>query len=179
MTPQPGDVWAVRTSGIWARLIQLGTAIRYLFTGGNTYGDLANHVVIVCHETDGVWWGIEGRPGGVGWTDLTRYIAEPTTVTNVDQPKTASQRAAIIDLVPQVLGKQYDWGAIMRAAARDLHLPVMFSPPWGESVPGEVICSSLADWLYGRVGLASPTQGRNTQPSDWVEFCVDRAWAGA
>lgn len=177
--PAPGDVWVVRTRGFTARLIRLGTALRYLFSSKNPQGDLDNHVVVVIHETDGVWWGIEGRPGGVGWADLTIYINEPATITNADQPKTDAQRAAIIALVPQVLGKQYDWDAIMEAAAQDLHLPVMFAPPdrWDATVPGHVICSSLADWMYVHLGLAAPGQGRHTQPSDWTEFDLAKGWA--
>ena len=178
-TPAPGDIWAVRNFGLVARLIRLGAAIRYLFTGGNNYADLVNHVVVVIKNTDGVWWGIEGRPGGVGWVDLTQYINQPVTVTNADQPKTDAQRAAIVALVPQVLGKQYDWDAIMASAAADLHLPALFSgldTRWGTVVPGHFICSALAQWIYTHVGLPAPAEGRDTQPSDWVAWCLSRQW---
>lgn len=177
LTPAPGDVFAVRTNDIGGRLIRLGAAIRYLFRGGNTYGDLDNHIVIVIHQTDGVFWGIEGKPGGVGWADLTRYINDPCTITNEAQPKTDEQRTELMAVVPQVLGKSYDWGAIMASAAADLHLPQLFRDNWkDQGVPGHFICSSLADYLYGRVGLASPKADRYCQPSDWVGFIRDEGW---
>ena len=179
ITPVCGDVWTVRTNGLAARLIRLGASIRYLFSGNNPDADLDNHVVIVIKQTDGVWWGIEGRPGGVGWADLTRYINDPATVTNFEQPKTAAQRAAIVALVPQILGTPYDWDAIFQAAADDLHLPELFnSDPskWGTTVPGHVICSALAAWMYDHLGMAAPTECRDTQPSDWTAFDLARSW---
>lgn len=179
LAPRPGDVWAVRTGGFFGWLIRLGTLIRYLLTGKRPIGQDVNHVVIVIKETDGVWWGIEGRPGGVGWVDLTNYITSPFTVTNYGQPKSDANRAAIITLVPQVLGTAYDWDAIMMAAATDLHLVDMFNADptkWGTTVPGHIICSALAAWIYDHLGMKAPTEGPDTQPSDWVDFDRQHAW---
>lgn len=187
-TPMPGDVWSVRTEGILAWFVRLGARIRYLFSPTRNVADLDNHVLVVTHQTDGVWWGIEGKPGGVGWADLTRYIDHPATVTNYEQPKTDEQRAQIVALIPQVLGTPYDWSAIFRSVATDLHLPSLFrwrwgrdnsiagQRSWGTSVPGQVICSSLADFLYSRIGLASPPGGRYVQPSDWCSFNTHKGW---
>lgn len=182
ITPVPGDVWTVRTNGLAARLIRFGATIRYLFSGNNPDADFDNHVVIVIKQTAGVWWGINGRPGGVGWTDLSQYINDPATITNYEQPKTDEQRAQIVALVPQVLGTPYDWDAIMVAAATDLHLPQLFnSDPskWGTTVPGHVICSALAAWMYDHLGMAAPTECRDTQPSDWTNFDLTKAWQAA
>lgn len=177
ITPVPGDVWAVRTSGAAARLIRFGTALRYLFGGGDNLSDLDNHVVIVTHQTAGVWFGVEGRPGGVGWADLTRYLNDPTTISNAAQPKTDAQRAAIVALVPEVLGTPYDWSAIMRSAAADLHIPELFQRNWNDKgIPGHVICSALADWMNEHVGLASPKPDQDCQPSDWVAFIDRKDW---
>jgi hypothetical protein len=178
MMPAPGDVWTVRTGGIAAKLIRFGTALRYLFAG-NPAPWRDNHVVIVIKLTDGVWWGIEGRPGGVGWADLTGYLNDPATVSNQDQPKTDAQRAAIVALVPQVLGTPYDWDAIMASAATDLHLPELFNgnpSKWGTTVPGHVICSSVASWMYDHLGMKAPTEGPDTQPSDWTLFDIQKGW---
>lgn len=177
LTPAPGDVWAVRSNDFGGRLIRLGAAIRYLFGGGNNYGDLDNHVVIVSHQTEGIWWGIEGKPGGVGWADLTRYVNDIGTVSNQDQPKTADQRAQLLACIPQVLNAPYDWTAIMASAAADLHIPQLFQDNWkSQGVPGHFICSSLADWMYLHVGLAAPKQGRLCQPSDWVAWITGQGW---
>lgn len=185
--PVPGDVWACRTNGTLAWFIRFGSRLRYLF-GGRPDADLDNHVLIVTHLTDGVWWGCEGRPGGVGYADLTQYMDHPATVTNAEQPKTQEQRDQIVALAKQMLGVKYDWTAIYASAVADLHLDSLFrwrwgrrnSIPgdrsWGTSVPGQVICSSMADWLYDHIGLASPKQDRYCTPSDWTAFNLHKEW---
>jgi len=177
VTFSPGDVVCVRTTGLAARLVRFGASIRYLITGGSNVADLTNHILVVSHQTDGVWWAIEGRPGGVGWADLTRYADAATTITNYAQPKTDEQRAQLLACIPQVLGAPYSWTAIMRAVADDLHIPQMFRTNWnGQGAPGHLICSSLADWMYYHVGLAAPKPDRLCQPSDWEQFCVSEGW---
>ena len=176
-TPVPADVWCVRSSNLASRAIRLGATLRYLIRGGNNDGDLDNHVIIVTHQTDGVWWGVAGRPGGVGYECLTPYLDDPTTITNADQPKGDDQRAQVLACVPQVLKAPYDWTAIMVAAADDLHLPEWFQKDWhGTGAPGHVICSALADWMYHHVGLPNPAPDRFCQPSDWIQFDIDRQW---
>jgi len=66
--PMPGDLLLTRSkTGVFGRLIRVGAALR-------DEPNLINHVVIVDHQDrQGTWWGIEGRPGGVGWVDLQRY----------------------------------------------------------------------------------------------------------
>lgn len=177
-TPVPADVWCVRTTGTAARGIRLGTALRDLFHGGSNAADIDNHVIVVDHQTpDGVWWGIEGRPGGVGQTTLTQYADDPFTITNFEQPKTDDQRAQVLACVPQILGTPYDWTAIMVAAAADLHLPEMFAQNWkGQGAPGHLICSAVADWEYHHVGLANPAPDRFCTPADWIDFISRKGW---
>lgn len=169
-----GDVLAVRTTGWAAWFIRLGARLHHLPDGDN-------HVVIAHHRDDkGVWWGVEGRPGGVGWADLRPYLSSPYTVSNADQPRTSAQRQAVADATVQMLGDAYDWGGIAADACRDLGLPALFCSDWnGKGVPGHVVCSSLAAYVHTRVGLARPHSregGRFVQPADWVAFDLGREW---
>jgi hypothetical protein len=173
-TLQPGDVIAVRTSGFGGFAIRLGAAL----TGKP---NLQNHIAIV-HHTDkaGTLWCIEGRPGGVGWADATRYISSPWTVSNSLQAKSPDQRKLVCDGAVALIGKGYDWEAIAADAAADLDLSGIWRPQFGKSVPGHVVCSSLAEWLYMKALLDCPAPrhgAREIQPADWTEFFVMKGWA--
>jgi len=133
----PGDVLAVRTS---ISLMEKAVNIGGVLTGET---GLDNHVVVVHHTTDGVPWGVEGKPGGVGWADLRRYIRDPHTVGNAEQPKTPLQRATITELATTMLGTPYDWAAIADDALTALNLPALFAEDWdGHGAPGHVVCST-------------------------------------
>lgn len=167
-----GDVLVVATGNSFAaKLIRLGEVLR-----GQPSND--NHVAVVHHVTDGVWWAVEGRPGGVGWVDARRYLADPKTLTNADQPKTPGQRNHIADSAVAMLGTPYDWQAIIGDAFGSLGIRDLFAENWhGQGAPGHVVCSSLAAYLYADAGLPHPTSpGRYTFPSDWADFCLNRAW---
>jgi hypothetical protein len=43
-------------------------------------------------------------------------------------------------------------------------------------VPGHLVCSSLADYVYERAGLATPHADRACTPWHWAEFIRERAW---
>jgi hypothetical protein len=173
VTPNVGDVWAVRTGGIGGWIIRLGERL-----AGKP--DLDNHVVVVHHQDPaGTVWGVEGRPGGVGWADLTKYAQNRATVTNVLQPKTNEQRIQIAQIMRQMLGTPYDWAGIAADAANDLSLPDLFAQNWhGQGTPGHVVCSSLAAWAYARVGLPHPHCGgeRYCQPDDWTVWNRAEGW---
>lgn len=174
---QPGDVLVVRTPpGNWlinlaARLIRLGAAL-------HDEPDLGNHVVIAHHrDGHGVLWGIEGRPGGVGWVDCAEY-ANPYLIANTDQPKTPDQRAAITAAAEALLGVAYDWAAIGMDALEALCMDRLWQPHHDTGrVPGHVVCSSLATWVYRRVGLpAPPGNWHTTTPGDWARWILEQAW---
>lgn len=161
-----GDVLAVHTTGWAARLINVGAALRGLPA-------MDNHVVVVSHQTDGVWWGLEGKPGGVGWTTLDRYLASPYTVNNAGQPKSGMQRGNIAVLAESMLCAPYDWAAIAADGLRAIGAPDLFASDWqGQGPPGHVVCSSFAAWLYAHVGLPCPTGGRTVTPADWTAFAL-------
>jgi hypothetical protein len=168
----PGDVLAVRTSGIAGFLIRLGALIE-------REPDLDNHIAVV-HHTDaaGITWCIEGRPGGVGWADAATYLSSRWTVTNALQPKIPAQRDLVCSAMMAAIGTPYDWDAIANDAAQMLHLPELFAERWDGQVPGHVVCSSLAAWGYMKGGLAYPEihDMPRTLPADWEDFDVNRLW---
>jgi cell wall-associated NlpC family hydrolase len=174
---QPGDVVAVRTGGMAAWWIRFGSALH----GGS---NLDNHVLVIHHaDAQGTLWGIEGRPGGVGWVQADRYFTAPYgayAVSNSRQPKTPEQRKAVTDVMKQVLGTPYDWDAIAQDAARDLGLPELWGKRWKGQAPGHVVCSSAAAWAYRQAGLAEPDSDdlRHCEPSDWTDFCLVNGYSG-
>jgi hypothetical protein len=75
-----------------------------------------------------------------------------------------------------MLGTPYDWAAIVADGGADLHLDTAWLPVWNGTVPGHVVCSSLAAYAYGKAGLPGPAGGRQVQPADWDTFILTRAW---
>ncbi len=167
--PQPGDVLVIDGTSDASKLIEVGAVLA---------GDPAASHVAVFHHAG---WVIEGRPGGVGWADATAYLRDPRTVSNAAQTKNAGQRAQVCDLARRLLGTPYAWvGGIAEDAMRALHLPQL----WAEKdaatglVPGHVVCSSLAAWVYDKVGLAAPhpADWQHVIPGDWAAFCAAAKW---
>ena len=169
--PEPGTVLVTRSGGFAAFMIRLGAALR-----GRP--NLQNHVAVV-HHTDakGTLWCIEGRPGGVGERDATAYMKSTWTLTNVTQPLTDAQRAAICGHMEALLGSAYGWDAIAADALDDLGMTL---PGWDATFKGEVaghlVCSSLAAYAYAKAGVPHPPGGRRCQPSAWSEWVLRRAW---
>ena len=168
-----GDVLCTRNDKGWpARLIRLGAA---LLDNVNT----VNHVIVVHHRDDaGTWWGIEGRPGGVGYVDLHKALKGPFTLDNRQQPKTAAQRAEIAKVAEGLLGTPYDWAGIVQDGMRAIGAQHLWESRINGEVPAQLVCSSLADWVYDRVGLPSPGGkfDRHVTPGDWARFILTRAW---
>lgn len=173
----PGDVVCVRTTGFAGLLIRLGAALL-------DRPNMRNHVAIVHHrDAAGVLWGVEARPGGVGWVDMDNYLASPFTISNAEQPKTDEQRTAIAQAAESMLQTPYDWTAIAADAMKAIRADRLWqAKSYGEGqVPAQVVCSSLADYLYAKVGLANPgmVDGdavRFTTPADWDLFIETEAW---
>jgi hypothetical protein len=168
---KPGDLLATRSGGWAGAMIRFGAAFR-------DQVNLANHIAIV-HHTDnaGTCWVIEGRPGGVGWRDATAYLNSPYTVGNEKQPKTDAQRKIVTDGATALLGTEYDWQGIIHDAAGALGMD-LWKLKWGKTgVPGQVVCSSLADYLYGKAGLENPPKEREVSPADWVDLWIRKQWA--
>lgn len=172
---QPGDVIAVRTGGFAARMIRFGAALR-------GWPNLDNHIVGVHHvDSANTMWGIEGRPGGVGWVDVQRYFTGPYgdyAVSNVLQPKSPEQREKLCAIMEQLLKVGYDWDAIAQDAIEDLHIPLLWHSNLSLTSPAHVVCSSLYAWAYRTAGLAYPIQVnvRNIQPASWTQFILEEGW---
>lgn len=166
----PGDVLLTRGRGWVARLIRLAAA-----SSGKPSTD--NHIAVLHHRDDaGTWWAIEGRPDGIGWADARPYLADRYTLTNVGQPKTDRQRRLIAAHAESMLGVTYDWRAVITDILMVAHLDTLTNTSWRDRAsPGHLVCSSLAAFLYGQVGLDRPSahKPRYTTPADWEAF-IDR-----
>jgi len=181
----PGDVLAVRTTGRPAWLIRRrAPMLEHPWQPWKWFDDkpnLVNHVAMFTHlDQEGIPRGLEGRPGGFGWANLTAYAADPATVANTGQPKTAEQRAEVVRLATEAVGLPYDWAAIlsMAAEAAGFEWRAAEWPPGG--VPSQGVCSSALDYFYEAVLLANPggyTQTRGTDPQAWADWIAVEGWA--
>lgn len=171
---KPGDVLALHTPGNWRTpqwWIRIGAALR-------DKPNLSNHIAVAHHyDAHGTLWGIEGRPGGVGWVDCTRYLTSKSMITNAAQPKTDAQRKGVCQTMNSLLGTGYDWEAIVMDGAADLGVKVPgWKPEWGKEVPAHVVCSAVAQYGYVRNGLKCPPGDRLCQPADWDYFIINQGW---
>jgi len=170
-----GDVLCTRNPTGWAaRLIRFGAA---LLGAPNT----VNHVIVVHHrDGGGTLWGIEGRPGGVGYVDVKKALKSPYTMTNVAQPKDEGQRFIIAKAAEGLLGTPYDWHGIVLDGMKAIRAEGLWRSKWGDehTPPAHVVCSSFADWLYDQVGLPSPGEkfDRTVTPGDWAQFIIEKGW---
>ena len=168
-----GTVILVESHGVAADVIRAGSDLAGV-------DGVYNHVAVMHHyDENGTPWGIEGRPGGVGWVDLTAYLAHPTCVTNHRQVEADPVKGhAAARAMEGILGTPYAWlDGIARDAARAVaHLWVP-GEQWGNVVPGHVVCSSAADWSYEHVGLESPKPDKCCMPNDWYHFILERGFA--
>lgn len=165
MPAASGDVAVVRTKGWGAFLIRLGARLR-------RQPHTQNHVVIV---VDNLRTTVEAWPGGVRKGSLDDYDARFTS-TNFAQPKTAEQRQAVVDVATSLLSYGYNWAAIARDTANVFDLDRK-SRQWATSdEPTSFVCSSLADYIYFKVGLPCPNEGEETTPADWAAFILRSGW---
>lgn len=140
-----------------------------------------NHVALVTHrDGTGRWRGLEGRPSGFGWANLETYLSHPDTISNATQPLTDGQRQFIVEQARQMIGMPYDWKAILCFALSTLGCPFL-AHEWPEDgLPSQNVCSSAVDVLYESVGAPNPggyDKTRGTDPDDWTDFILRRAWA--
>lgn len=170
-----GDVICTRTPKGWpGYLIRLGAALR-------DRPSTVNHVIVVWKRDDaGTLWGIQGQPGGVNQVDVRLALKAPYTITNAAQPKTEVQRYVIASEAEAFLGKEYDWTGIALDAMDAIGAHNLWRSKWGKDgvPPAHVVCSSMADWLYDHVGLASPGGrfDRRVTPGDWAAWIMEEGW---
>jgi hypothetical protein len=168
---KPGDVLAVRGDGLAAGLIRVGEEL-----AGKP--GLDNHVAIMHHWTGDVPWGLEGKPGGVGWADLRGYAASPYTLDNCAQPgRTDAVRAQVAAEAQHMLGTAYDWQAIADDTLRAFRMDDLFASTVNGVVPGHVVCSSFAAFLYRLYGWDCPqVPDRDCEPADWCALIMEHGW---
>lgn len=174
-TLKPGDVVVVKM-GIW--IIRALIWIQATLTGKFKYRD-GGHIIVVSHRDDeGRLWGIEGRPGGVGWVLVDKY-AGSWGVANVDQPKSDEDRYVIVETMKQLLGTKYDYLAYLDIAFQTLGITKNWTDFKGDDVPPHVICSAIADYVYEIRKLPNPggySVTRFTVPAQWYEFIDKKQW---
>ncbi len=181
---QPGDVIVLRTpdgAGWWIRRRAL--MLKHPWQPWRWLSDkstLVNPVAIFSHiDEAGLPGGLEGRPGGFGWANLTKYLADPATIANEMQPKTEEQRDKVVRLATAAVGIPYDWAAILAMGAGAAGLPFLLDEWPEQGVPSHMVCSSAADYFYEAAGLPNPggyTKTRGTDPQDWAAFCTGKLW---
>jgi hypothetical protein len=168
---RPGDVLVVRTSGLFATLIRVGEEL-------SGKPGLANHVALFHHWDGAVPWGLEGKPGGVGWADLRPYLASGFTINNCLQPdRDDAGREEVAAQAERMLATAYDWEAVTDDTLRAFRMPDLFASTWHGMVPGHIVCSSYAAFLYERQGWERPpVPDRDTEPGDWCAAIMERHW---
>jgi hypothetical protein len=175
------DVLVITGTAGLSRLIEAGEALAGI-PGGS-------HVAGMHHwDAHGTPWGLEGRPGGVGWVDLRPYLADPRTITNAAQPRTDAQRIAVAEVMLGMFGTAYGWvSGIAEDIWRDLGGDAVWAPvpvpgsPLPLS-PGHVVCSSYMALAYDKTGVPGPRPAdwQHTEPGDWTAWIAGNlpAWAG-
>jgi hypothetical protein len=177
------DVLAVRTTGMFARLIRLAEALE---DEPNT----CNHIAVVHHfDPQGRPWVIAGQPGGVGEADARLLISDRWTVNNCGQPgRTTAARQRVAQRAAAMLGTPYDWEAIEDDAirafapyAKEIWDRDWTSPAGRQLAPGHVVCSSFAAYLYDQEGWDHPEQvkDREITPGDWAQFMIEHGYSEA
>lgn len=173
---KPGDVVIVEM-GIW--IIRWLIIIQAFLTGQAKYRK-SGHVIVVTHtDTENRLWGIEGRPGGVGWAELTKRNGK-WGLANTDQLKTAEQRSKIVETMKSLLGTKYDYDAYLQIALQTIGINTSWTDYKGDQVPTHIICSAVADYVYEDVGLANPggmAITRLTTPVEWAAFIAKGEYA--
>jgi hypothetical protein len=139
----------------------------------------AYHVAMVHHVgPSGVLWGLEGRPGGVGWVDCAQYVKHPLTVANTSQPITDEVRMGVAVIMEAMIGTPYDWAAIAEDGGMVFSRKFGLKDIWHEKVngvlPGHIVCSAFAAYCYDRKELPCPLPKdyRHVTPADWAEFIM-------
>jgi hypothetical protein len=173
---QPGDIIIIKQGGRLARAaIWLQNTLKHNTAKYSLYG----HVIVATgKDPEGRLWGIEARPGGIGYRRL-----EPLNSTygmvNTGQPVTAEARTALVAAIIALLGKPYDYEAYLLFVLK----AVGIDPTWtyefdGKDVPPHFICSAVAAYIYRDAGLGYPKVDgvRLCTPADWAEFIDTKGW---
>ena len=155
-TPRPGDYGVVKTNGIVAKLIRLGTLSRW------------NHAVI-CIEDDLI---VEARPVGVSFGKASSYehIAWNQHEYGLDD----DQRKVIADFAVTQIGKPYGFLDILTIFLRIVGLRIPPVKLWNQlSKRQGYICSELVAEAYDKAGFTLINKPVNlVTPGDLAERLI-------
>ena len=172
---KPGDV-VVTEMGVW--IVRVLIWIQALMTGKARYSR-GGHVIVVTHTDDqNRLWGIEGRPGGIGWARLDKRNGK-WGMSNAEQPRDMAQRSRIVETMKMLLDTKYDYGAYIQIALNTMGINVDWTDFQGNDVPSHFICSAVADYVYEELGLPNPGGfkiTRLTTPAEWAEYIDKKQW---
>jgi hypothetical protein len=174
-TLKPGDVVIVEM-GIW--IIRVLIWLQAVFTGNAKYSQ-NGHVIVVSHrDSEGRLWGIEGRPGGIGWVEMDKRNGK-YGISNSEQPKSDEDRIFVVKLMNELIGHHYDYGAYIEIALQTLGISPLWTDWKNDDVPVHYICSAVADYAYEKRNLPNPDGfdvTRYTTPAQWARFIDEKQW---
>ena len=134
-TPRPGDYGVIKTNGIVAKCIRLGTLSRW------------NHAVI-CVGGNMI---VEARPIGVSFGKIDEY---PIIAWNQHEVLTDKQREEISNFAIDQIGRPYGFLDILVIFLRMLGLRIPFPNFWAKLAKRKgFICSELVAEAYLKSGF--------------------------
>jgi len=150
--PSVGDYFVVHTTGIAARLIQIGTRSKW------------NHAGI--YIGDGKI--IEARPSGVKIDNLSKYDNHKIIWSN-ESSLTEQERINLVNFVKGFENDGYGVWSIVALGFKCLGLSVLPANILAEK-ENKVICSQLVAWAYSHVGVkVSKKRHALTRPKDLAD----------
>jgi hypothetical protein len=168
---KPGDVLVVGgKGGIGAELIRERSRLE-------GQPDLHNHVAMFTHfDIAGEPRGLEGRPGGFGWANVTRYITNVSCMSNAGKSVHSDEEChSAVELGRQMISIPYDWEAII-AFGYELISHRFIPTEWPEEgIPSHVVCSSAIDLIYEHLHWDNPggwRKTRGTDIDDWTTWLL-------
>lgn len=182
---KPGDVLCIADNTKAGYFIRLRGKLPWMRRRTPLSGGKFSHVAVVMHtDKFGLPWGIEGKPSNVEFVELTKYLKDPDTLSNRNQPKTDEQRQSVVKTMLSLYAVKYDWRAIGELGVKTFgHSIFWLAQEWkDDQTPDTVICSSSVDGAYERAGLQNPggeMLTRQSTPDDWGQFILENGWGDA
>lgn len=135
--PNPGDYFVVHTTGIPAKLIQIGTRSKW------------NHAGIYLGD-DQI---IEARPQGVKTAHISKYDGKPIIWSN-ESSLTEEERKKLVGFAEHFKNDGYGIWSIVALGFKCLTFGLPLIPAdWLAIREKKVICSQLVAWSYSHVGI--------------------------
>jgi hypothetical protein len=154
--PNIGDYFVVHTTGIAARLIQLGNWSKWNHAGIYIGDDLI----------------IEARPTGVSIDNIHKYDNKPILwSTGHDSPFTEAEGEELRTFALTFVGDSYGIWSIIALGIKSLTFGIPFLPvDWFAEHEDSVICSQLVAWVWSHLGRkVSKKKHALVRPKDLAE----------